>query len=243
VELELLARGKEIAKASRRDLAVMVAQQRNAATTVAATMFLAHLAGIRLFATGGIGGVHRGATQTLDISADLLELARTPVCVVCAGAKNILDIPLTLELLETQAVPVVGYQTSEFPAFYVRASGEPLDTRVESPEEAARLLAAHWRLQGGGVILAQPPPADAALTTPEFNAALHLAEKDAQAGGIKGKRLTPFLLERLARHTDGKTLQANRALIVANARLAAQVAKAHIAITDQSPPFGGPQIP
>ena len=226
-ELEALARSADIVKASRRDLAAVIAQRRTAATTVAATMFLAHAAGIRLFATGGIGGVHRGAAQSFDISADLTELARTPVGVVCAGAKSILDIPLTLEVLETNGVPVIGYGTSEFPAFCVRTSGEPVEARVETPAEAAALLQAHWDLGGAGVVLAQPPPADAALDPAEFAAALAHAEAEAADQRIRGKALTPFLLDRLAHYTSGKTLAVNRALVVANARLAAQVARAY----------------
>jgi pseudouridine-5'-phosphate glycosidase len=224
-ELASLAQNGSVAKASRRDLAAMLVQGRDAATTVAATMFLAHLAGIRLFATGGIGGVHRGAAESFDVSADLSELARTPVCVVCAGAKNILDIPRTLEVLETQGVPVIGYQTEEFPAFYVRSSGEALDTTVETPDQAAALLSAHWRLHGAGVVLAQPPPPAVALDQVEFESALRLAEDEAHAAGIKGKQVTPFVLARLAVHTENKTLVANRALVVANAQLAARVAR------------------
>src|SRR5262249_21239212 len=148
-ELEELAHNRNVRKASRRDLAAAVAQQATASTTVAATMFLAHRAGIRLFATGGIGGAHRDAGQPWDISADLIELGRTPVAVVCAGAKSILDLPRTLEILETQGVPVVGFGAGWFPAFYVRDSGEPVSARVDTPEEAAHLLAAHWSMAGG----------------------------------------------------------------------------------------------
>jgi len=225
-EIEDLARSRDVMKASRRDLAVAVAQGRTAATTVAATMWLARLAGIRVFATGGIGGVHRGAETSLDVSADLVELARTPVCVVCAGAKSILDIPRTLEFLETHGVPVVGYGTDEFPAFYLRSSGGRVPARVDSPEEAARLLAAHWRLGGAGVVLAVPLAEDAAMKEDKFAAALHRAERTASERGIRGKDVTPFLLARLAEETGGKTLRANQSLIVANARLAGQVARA-----------------
>jgi pseudouridine-5'-phosphate glycosidase len=165
--------------------------------------------------------VHR--SPALDISADLLELSRTSVCVVCAGAKNILDIPMTLEVLETHGVPVVGYRTDEFPGFYVRTSGVRIDARVDSAEEAARLLETHWELGGAGVVLAQPPPVDVALNDDEFDAALQLAERDAHDQGIRGKELTPFLLKRIAELTNGKTLIANRALVVENARLAARV--------------------
>jgi pseudouridine-5'-phosphate glycosidase len=223
-QLESLARDPSALKASRRDLAVAVTHGLSAGTTVAATMFLAHRAGIRLFATGGIGGAHRGTTHAWDISADLLELARTPVAVVCAGAKNILDIPRTLEVLETHGVPVVGYTTDQFPAFYLRSSGEPVSARVDAPEQAAALLAAHWDLDGAGVVLAQPVVAEVELHPNEFESALHQAERAAAAGGVHGKALTPFLLSKLAEATEGKTLRANQALVVANARLAARVA-------------------
>lgn len=222
-ELEALARSGDILKASRRDLAAAVVQERTAATTVAATMFLAHRAGIRLFATGGIGGVHRG--ERWDVSADLAELARTPVAVVCAGAKSILDIPRTLELLETLGVPVVGFGTDEFPAFYVPSSGERVSARVDTPEHAGGLLKAHWALGGGGVVLAQPTAVDVALGGIELDAALREAERLAAAAGVRGKDLTPYLLARLAELTQGRTLRANQVLVLANARLAARVAR------------------
>jgi pseudouridine-5'-phosphate glycosidase len=225
-QLEDLARNNQVLKASRHDLAYAVAQGLTAATTVAATMFLAHQAGIRLFATGGIGGAHRGLEHTWDVSADLLELSRTPVAVVCAGAKSILDIPRTLEVLETQGVPVVGYGTNEFPAFYVRSSGERLGARVDTPEQAAALLAIHWKLGGAGVVLAQPLVADVAIAEGEFESAFTQAEKQAAEASVRGKELTPFLLSCLAEITEGKTLQANQVLVVANARLAARVARA-----------------
>jgi pseudouridine-5'-phosphate glycosidase len=224
-ELEALARGTDVLKASRRDLAVAVAQQRTAATTVAATLFLAYRAGLRLFATGGLGGAHRDVLQPWDISADLVELARTPVAVVCAGAKSILDLPRTLEILETLGVPVVGYGTDEFPAFYVSSSGQPVTARVDTPEQAAALLAAHWQLDGAGLVLAQPVPADVALEPAVFASALTQAESRAAAAGVRGPALTPFLLAQLAELTQGQTLRANQALVVANARLAAQVAR------------------
>jgi pseudouridine-5'-phosphate glycosidase len=236
-QLERLAGTDHVLKASRRDLAAAVAQKKTAATTVAATMFLAHRAGIRVFATGGIGGAHRdqgvGAAEktpdpfvTWDISADLVELSRTPVAVVCAGAKGILDIPRTLEILETLSVPVAGYQTDEFPAFYVRSSGERVSARVETPQEAADLSYAHWGLRGAGLLLAQPVSQDVAIERSEFEAALLQAEQQAARAGIRGNAVTPFLLARLADLTGGKTLRANQALIVANARLAALVAQA-----------------
>jgi pseudouridine-5'-phosphate glycosidase len=224
-QLEELARSKDVLKASRRDLAIAMVQRRTAGTTVAGTIYLAYLAGIRMFATGGIGGAHRGTAHAWDISADLLEIARTPVAVVCAGAKGILDITRTLEVLETQGVPVIGYGTDDFPAFYLRSSGEPVMARVDTPEEAAALLQAHWHLGGAGIVLAQPVVADVALAESEFQSALNQAEQKAQALGVRGKELTPFLLNKLAEVTEGKSLRANQALVVSNARLAAQVAK------------------
>ncbi len=225
-ELEELAGADGVLKASARDLATAVVHRLTAATTVAATMRLAHLAGIRLFATGGVGGVHRGATASWDVSADLGELARTPVAVVCAGAKNILDLPRTLEVLETQGVPLVGWRTATFPAFYLRSSGLSVLARVEDESQAAGFLVAHWKLGGAGAILAQPVEADVALEEEEFAAALEEAERQAAVQGVRGPAVTPFLLARLAEITDGKTLRANRALVVANARLAARVAGA-----------------
>jgi pseudouridine-5'-phosphate glycosidase len=225
-ELVELAQSKDVIKASRRDLAVAVAQQHTAATTVAATTFLAHRAGIRFFATGGIGGAHRGHAKMWDISADLTELARTPVCVVCAGAKSILDLPRTLEILETYGVPVIGYGIDEFPAFYVRSSGEPVSVRVDTPEQAAALLAAHWSLDGAGVVLAQPVPAKAALKMDELTDALSRAEATATESGMRGKGLTPFLLQQLGELTEGKTLRANQVLVIENARLAARISGA-----------------
>jgi pseudouridylate synthase len=235
-ELESLARSADpatehaftVRKASRRDLAAAIAQKANAATTVSGTMMLAHLAGLRVFATGGIGGVHRAASgqQVFDVSADLGELARTPLVVVCAGAKSILDLAATLEVLETLAVPVVGYRTADFPAFYLSHSGLSVSTRVESPEEAAALAVTHWRLGGAGVLLAQPLPPELALEPAVLAAALTQAETLARAQGITGPAVTPFLLTQLARLTLGRTLTANLALLEANARLAARVATA-----------------
>jgi pseudouridine-5'-phosphate glycosidase len=223
-ELQELAQHDKVLKASRRDLAAAIAQRRTASTTVAATMTLAHLAGIRLFATGGIGGAHRDS-HPWDISADLIELARTPVTVVCAGAKSILDIPRTLEILETQGVPVIGYGTDEFPAFYVHSSGEPITARVDTPAQAAELIHTHWALGGGGIVLAQPVEKHTALDPNEFMSALSEAEQQAVGVGVRGKELTPFLLNRLAEITEGQTLRANHTLVIANARLAAQVAR------------------
>ncbi|QEL13922.1 pseudouridine-5'-phosphate glycosidase [Limnoglobus roseus] len=222
-QLEEIATREGVWKASRRDLAAAVALKKHAATTVSATMALARAAGIRVFATGGIGGAHR--ESDFDISADLTELARTPVLVVCSGAKSILDLPRTLEILETYAVPVLGYQTEQFPTFYT-AGAVGAVARVESPAEAAAVFAAHVRMGGGGgAVLAQPCPEAVAISAEEFNLALNEAEIDATAEGIAGPQLTPFLLSRLAELTQGKTLAANRTLIVNNATLAAQVAK------------------
>ena len=228
-QIEALARAPLVVKASRRDLGTAVGLKQLAATTVSATMALAHAAGARVFATGGIGGAHR---EDWDISADLTELARTPVFVVCAGAKSILDLPRTLEILETLGVPVLGYQTDTFPAFYVRQSTSdraptlPVSARVESPAEAAAVFAAHVQMGGRGAILAQPCSADVAVPEEVFETALGEALKEATATGISGPRVTPFLLARLADLTRGQTLAANRALIVNNARLAAEVAVA-----------------
>jgi pseudouridine-5'-phosphate glycosidase len=226
-ELAELARASGVYKASRRDLAAAVAGGRTAATTVAATMALADRAGIRIFATGGIGGAHRvtaeQAPASFDISADLVELSRTPVAVVCAGAKSILDIPRTLEILETFGVPVVGYQCDAFPGFYLHSTGEPVSASVDSAAEAARLIAAHWSLGGAGVLLAQAVLEKVALSVEEFDIALSTAERQAAAAGIRGQAVTPFLLSRLADLTGGRSLRANRELIVANARLAAEV--------------------
>jgi pseudouridine-5'-phosphate glycosidase len=217
-----------VRKASRRDLAAAIVQQAHAATTVSGTMALAHRAGLRVFATGGIGGVHPAMDrrQAFDVSADLCELARTPLLVVCAGAKSILDLAATLEVLETLAVPVVGYGTDEFPAFYLTGSRLPVSARVDSPKEAARLVSAHWQLGGAGVVLALPLPPPIALDRAVFAAALKEAETRAHAEAITGPALTPFLLAQLAQLTQGRTLSANMALLEANARLAARVAAA-----------------
>jgi pseudouridine-5'-phosphate glycosidase len=226
-QLETLAREPGVRKASRRDLGAAVALKQHAATTVSATMVLAHAAGLRVFATGGIGGAHRDG-DPFDISADLAELARTPVLVVCAGAKSILHLPRTLELLETLGVPVVGYRTGSFPAFYVHdhSPALPVSARVDSPREAAALFAAHVRMGGAGAVLAQPCPEDAGVSAVEFGGWLHQAERDARAAGVSGAKLTPFLLARIAERSGGRTLAANRSLIVANAGLGAEVAVA-----------------
>ncbi len=225
--LEALAAREGAAKASRRDLGVAVAQRVTAGTTVAATMFLAARAGIRLFATGGIGGVHRGAERSLDISADLVELAASPVAVVCAGCKSILDIPKTLEVLETQGVPVVGYRTQAFPAFFARDSGQVLEHRCDTPEAVAAVIAAQRALGvPGGVLIANPIDAEHALDGAEIEAAIQMAVREAEEQGIGGKAATPFLLKRVLALTGGRSLAANIALVRGNARLAARVAVA-----------------
>jgi pseudouridylate synthase len=228
-ELNELANAKGVLKASVRDLGFVIAKRLTAATTVAATMRLAHQAGIRVFATGGLGGVHRGVAESWDVSADLDELARTPIAVVCAGAKSILDLSKTLEHLETLSVPVIGYRTGEFPAFYVASSGLPLTARADSPEEVAAILTAHWRIGGAGAVLAQPIDTKETLSKSEFEDALQTAEHLAVEQGVRGAAVTPFLLARLAEITQGRTLRANRALIVANARLAAALGAALLA--------------
>jgi len=216
-------RGRAVRKLSRRDLAIAVAQGADGATTVAATMFLAAAAGIAVFATGGIGGVHRG--QPFDVSADLPELAETPVIVVCAGAKAILDLPLTLEWLETHGVPVLGYGTEEFPAFYARSSGLPVDARVDSPGEVATIVRAQRRMGlRGGVLVAVPPPEESAMPLSAVEAAIATALADAQARQIRGKEITPFLLARIAELTAGESLAANIALLRNNAAVAAEIA-------------------
>jgi len=209
-QLATLAKERSALKASRRDLGFAIARKLTAATTVSATMLLAQRAGVRLFATGGIGGAHRG-THVWDISADVTELARTPVAVVCAGAKSVLDIPRTLEILETQGVPVVGFGTDEFPAFYVPSSGERVSARIDTPRQAAELLRAHWSFDGAGVVIAQPVDRHVALDPNAFMHALTSAEQQAMGVGVRGKELTPFLLGRIAEITEGQTLKANHA--------------------------------
>lgn len=213
------------AKASTRDLAALRVQQSHGATTVAATMRLAHLAGIRVFATGGIGGVHRGWTDQLDISADLFELARTPVTVVCAGAKTILDVPATLELLETLGVPVMGYRCDMFPGFYTAETDSPVQTRVETLGDATAILAVHRALVPDcGAVLAVPPPADSALARDEVEGWIAAALRNAREEGISGKPLTPYLLARLVELSEGRSLEANVALARHNASVAAELA-------------------
>lgn len=228
-ELERLARpGADAWKVGRRDLAAAVSGRRLAATTVSATAFLARRAGIGVLATGGLGGVHRGAATSFDVSADLDELAHADgLVVVCSGVKSILDVPATLEKLETLGVAVVGYGTREFPAFTCRASGLELESSVDTVEEAVALVAAHRRLGlPGAIVLAQPVPEEAALSSEESDRVLDAALRDAESEGVRGKSITPYLLDRVRLATEGRSLAANRALIVENARLAGRLAVA-----------------
>ena len=219
-------KGQQIAKASRRDLSVLCARGEDGATTVATTMIIAHMAGIKVFATGGIGGVHRGAETTMDISADLEELSQTPVMVVCAGAKSILDLGLTLEYLETKGVPVLGYGTEELPAFYTRQSGFKVDYRMESPRE----IADAWRTQNlmglkGGMLVTNPIPKEFSMDKGVIDAAIERALAECAEKGIHGKETTPFLLARVAELTGGDSLASNIRLVYNNAKLAARIAK------------------
>ena len=227
-EIEYLGKkGLGVTKASRRDLPVLVARGEDGATTVTTTMMIAHMAGISVFATGGIGGVHRGAETTMDISADLEELGQTPVMVVCAGAKSILDLGLTLEYLETRGVPVIGYGTDELPAFYTRKSGFGVDYRVDTPEELAQAFYAQRELGlKGGMLVTNPIPEEHAMDATVINAAIAKAVEDAKAKGIKGKETTPFLLAAIKELTGGDSLASNIQLVYNNAKLAAQTAGA-----------------
>jgi len=225
-ELEFMATSKDILKASRRDLAVIAAKGLNGATTVAATIMVAERAGIKVFVTGGIGGVHRGAEKTFDISADLQELARTPVAVVCSGAKAILDLPLTLEYLETMGVPIIGFRTDEFPAFYCRESGLKVDYVANDEKEAAGIIRVMQDLElGGGMIIANPVPEEYALSMEYMNEMIEEAVMAAEKEGIKGKKLTPYLLNKIKELTGGKSLRANIALVKDNARVVAKIAR------------------
>ena len=221
-------KGQAIAKASRRDLTVLCARGEDGATTVTPTMIIAHMAGIKIFATGGIGGVHRGAETTMDISADLEELAQTPVMVVCAGAKSILDLGLTLEYLETKGVPVIGYGTNELPAFYTRQSGFGVDYRIDIPEELAAAFKASQDLGlKGGMLVTNPIPEEYAMPPETINAAIDQAIAECNAKGIHGKATTPFLLARVAELTGGDSLASNIRLVCNNAKIAAQTAVAY----------------
>lgn len=218
--------GSAVIKTSRRDIPYIVAAKKDGATTVASTMILAQMAGIKVFATGGIGGVHRQAETTMDISADLQELANTSVAVVCAGVKSILDIGLTLEYLETYGVPVIGHQTQQMPAFYTQKSGFEVDYQLDSPAQIAQFLAAKWQLGlTGGAVIANPIPAEYSMDSQVIEETIQSALQDMQAQGVSGKQSTPFLLARIAKVTEGKSLEANIQLVYNNAALGAKVAK------------------
>ncbi len=222
-------KGQAIAKASRRDLAVLCARGEDGATTVTTTMIIAHMAGIKIFATGGIGGVHRGAETTMDISADLEELGQTPVMVVCAGAKSILDLGLTLEYLETKGVPVIGYGTKELPAFYTRSSGFQVDYRIDTPEELAKAFKTQNDLGfPGGMLVTNPIPEEYAMPLDTINAAIDQAIAECNDKGIHGKETTPFLLARVAELTGGDSLASNIRLVYNNAMVAAKTAAAYM---------------
>ena len=225
-EIEYLGKtGRGVAKASRRDLPALVARGADGATTVTTTMIIAHMAGIKIFATGGIGGVHRGAEVTMDISADLEELAQTPVMVVCAGAKSILDLGLTLEYLETHGVPVIGYGTDELPAFYTRKSGFGVDYRVDSPAELAAMFRAQRDLgYKGGMLVTNPIPEEYSMDKAVIDKAIEEALAQAKAQGIHGKETTPFLLAKVVELTGGDSLDSNIQLVLNNARVAAKTA-------------------
>ena len=224
-ELDLMCRADGIAKASRRDVATMVVSKKPAATTVATTMIIAAMAGIKVFATGGIGGVHRGAQQTFDISADLQELANTPVAVVCAGAKSLLDIGLTVEYLETMGVPIIGNETEDFPAFYCRKSGFKVDYKASGAAEIAKIAKTKWELGlRGGLVIANPIPVDFELDFDEMDAVITNAIDEAERKGIRGKHLTPFLLDTINKHTEDVSFKSNIQLAYNNALFASKVA-------------------
>ena len=225
-QIEALGRkGPEVAKVSRRDLPFIVTRGAMGATTVASTMIIAAMAGIRVFATGGIGGVHRGAPQTFDVSADLQELARTPVAVVCAGVKSILDLPLTLEYLETHGVPVIGYRTDNLPAFFTVESDSKVDYRLDTAQQIAQAMQVKWALGlSGGLVVANPVPSEFAMPRAQMDAAIEQALREAQQKQIAGKAVTPFLLERVSQLTGGDSLATNIELVLNNARLASAIA-------------------
>lgn len=227
-EIEEFGKREGILKASRRDLPVVFAKKYWAATTVATTMIIAHQAGIKVFVTGGIGGVHRGATETMDISADLQELAKTNVTVICAGAKAILDLPLTLEYLETFGVPVLGFKTDELPAFYTAHSGLKVDYKIDSFEEAALIMKEKENNNlAGGILITNPIPEEYSMDPIKINSAIELAIKEANMRGVKGKETTPYLLKRIAEITGGDSLESNIKLVINNARVGAGIAKAY----------------
>ena len=228
LELEQFAQGTKTVKVSSRDLPLALSQKQDGGTTVAATMICSRMAGISVFVTGGIGGVHRGSEKTMDISGDLMELARTNVAVVCAGIKSILDIPRTLEYLETQGVPVIGYRTDEFPAFYTTTSGYSVQSRINTAEEIARCMKVKWELGlDGGLVIANPVLAGDAMDEVVIEEAIAKSLKEASEKGIDGKAVTPFLLERISPLTDGESLKTNIALVCNNALLGARIASAY----------------
>ena len=225
-EIDQLAQVDDVRKCSRRDFAIAIGLKQYAATTVAGTMIVAQMAGIRVFATGGIGGVHRG--HPFDVSADLIELGRTPVAVVCSGAKSILDLPLTLEVLETQGVPILGMQTETLPAFYSRHSDLPIDQCVNTPEEAAAVIRASEQLgMTNGILIAVPVPADKELAADIAEQAIQQATDEADAQGVQGKDVTPFVLTRVAELTQNRSMEANLALLINNGRIGGEIA-AHL---------------
>jgi pseudouridine-5'-phosphate glycosidase len=224
-EIEFLGQAEDVVKVSRRDMPIVIAEKKNGATTVAGTMIAANLSGIKIFVTGGIGGVHRGAENSFDISADLEELKKTSTAVIAAGAKSILDIGLTLERLETFGVPVLGYQTDEFPAFYSRKSGFKCDAALKSPEHAAEILNAKWNLGlEGGVLIANPVPEQSEIPYNDMNEKIELALSEAKKENIEGKELTPFLLDYIKTITKGRSLKTNIALVKNNAVVGAEIA-------------------
>ena len=228
LELEQFAQGTKTVKVSSRDLPLAISQKQDGGTTVAATMICARMAGISIFVTGGIGGVHRGSEKTMDISGDLMELARTNVAVVCAGIKSILDIPRTLEYLETQGVPVIGYRTDEFPAFYTTTSGYSVQSRINTAEEIARCMKVKWELGlEGGMVIANPVLREDAMDEEVIEEAITKSLKEASEKGIDGKAVTPFLLERISQLTDGESLKTNIALVCNNALVGAKIASAY----------------
>jgi pseudouridylate synthase len=237
-EIDLLASRADVAKATTRDLPFLIATRATGATTVAATMHLAAMAGVRIFATGGIGGVHRGASTSFDISADLTEMATTPVAVVCAGVKSILDITATLEHLETLGVPVLVLGSDEFPAFFSRSSGQPAPHKIDDAEQAAAVLIATWRgLQlRRGICIANPVPVDDEVPAAEIDGVIAAALEDLAAGGITGQAVTPFLLSRIVEQTAGRSLAANMALVKNNAAVAADIAVEYSKLTAERPP-------
>ena len=228
LELEQFAQGTKTVKVSSRDLPLALSQKQDGGTTVAATMICSRMAGISVFVTGGIGGVHRGSEKTMDISGDLMELSRTNVAVVCAGIKSILDIPRTLEYLETQGVPVIGYRTDEFPAFYTTTSGYSVQSRINTAEEIARCMKVKWELGlDGGLVIANPVLPGDAMDEVVIEEAIAKSLKEASEKGIDGKSVTPFLLERISQLTDGESLKTNIALVCNNALVGAKIASAY----------------